>query len=341
MTAAMEEADLGALEETQLLTYFKSVASHLVNTRSDHIDLGADEHCPVASPDRAGPAGHTRAERLGRPTSLHFWRVKRRRELVADVRGAGRAVVLLHGQPGSARDWRLVATDLARDHRVIVPDRLGYGLTGGRAAGFAANANAVIRLLGSLDETSALVVGHSWAGGIAIELALDYPGSVGGLALVCSVAPGDPPGRLDRLLALPLLGTALAATTLSTAGGVLSWGPTRAFADWRLRGRSEEHLAALTRDWRRRATWTSFAVEQRALVHELPAMAPRLARIVTPTIVLAGSLDRVVTAAAARRLAGAIPGAVLEVVAGGGHLLPQLQPGTVASAIRRLASRCP
>jgi pimeloyl-ACP methyl ester carboxylesterase len=245
----------------------------------------------------------------------------------------------LHGQPGSARDWGLVAGDLARDHRVIVPDRLGYGLTGGHAGGFAANANAVIRLLGSLGVDGAVMVGHSWAGGAALELALDYPGSVTGLALVCSVAPADRPGTTDRLLALPLIGTALAAMALSTAGGVLSWGPTRAFADWRMRGRSEEQLAELTRAWRRRATWTSFAVEQRALVYELPTMAPRLGHISSPAVVLAGSLDRVVPAAAARRLASAVPGATLEMVPGGGHLLPQLQAATVASAIRRLTDQ--
>ncbi len=63
MTAAMKEAHLGALEETQLMTYFKSVASHLVNTRSDHIDLDADEPCPVLGPDRAGHPGGPADER--------------------------------------------------------------------------------------------------------------------------------------------------------------------------------------------------------------------------------------------------------------------------------------
>jgi pimeloyl-ACP methyl ester carboxylesterase len=271
---------------------------------------------------------------------LDFWHSGRRPGLVADDRGVGRPVVLLHGQPGSAGDWALVAGDLARDYRVIVPDRLGYGRTGGRASGFAGNANAVAKLLGSLGVGRALVVGHSWAGGIGIDLAVDFPGSVAGLALVCSVSPGDPLGTLDRLLARPLVGTALAAMALSTAGSVLSWGPTRAFADWRMRGHSEAQLADLTRSWRRRATWRSFAVEQRALVHELPALAPRLASIAVPTVVMAGSMDRVVPAAAGGRLVASIPGAVPEVVPGGGHLLPQLQPGTVAEAIRRLASRC-
>ena len=248
--------------------------------------------------------------------------------------------MLLHGQPGSSRDWAPVAGDLARDHLVIVPDRLGYGRTGGHAAGFAANANAVLRLLGSLGVARALIVGHSWAGGIGIELALDFPDAVAGLALVCSVAPGAPPGSLDRLLARPLVGTALTATALRTTGGVLSWGPARAFAGRRMRERSEVQLADLTRAWHRRVTWRSFAIEQRALVHELPLMAPRLASIAVPTIVVAGNLDRVVPATTARRLVAAVPGATLEIVPGGGHLLPQLQPGPVAAAIRHLADRC-
>ena len=248
--------------------------------------------------------------------------------------------MLLHGQPGSWRDWGPVAGDLARDHLVIVPDRLGYGRTGGRAAGFAANANAVLRLMGALGVAQALIVGYSWAGGIGIELALDFPESVAGLALVCSVGAGDAPGTLDRLLARPVAGAALTALALSTTGGVLSWGPARAFAGRRMRGRSEQQLADLTSAWRRRVTWRSFSIEQRALVHELPLMAPRLASIAVPTIVVAGNLDRVVPAATARRLAATVPGAMLEIVPGGGHLLPQLQPGPVAAAIRLLASRC-
>jgi len=77
-------------------------------------------------PAQADRTGYTREERVGRPPSLHFWRVKRRRDLVAESRGAGPAVVLLHGQPGSARDWGLVAVTLL-GHRVIVPDAWATG----------------------------------------------------------------------------------------------------------------------------------------------------------------------------------------------------------------------
>lgn len=248
-------------------------------------------------------------------------------------------MLLLHGQPGSAGDWRAVASDLSRDHQVIVPDRLGYGRTGGRAAGFAVNANSLAKLLSAVGAERALVVGHSWAGGVALEMALDFPRLVAGVGLFASVSPWEPPGTLDRLLARPLVGTSMVVVTLSTAGRLLSWRPGRAFAGWRLRGQPAEQLSELAGSWRRRSTWRSFAVEQQALVHELPALGPRLPSIGVPTVVVVGSIDRVVPASTGRQLAANIPGAALEVVPGGGHLLPQLQPGTVATAVRRLAAR--
>jgi pimeloyl-ACP methyl ester carboxylesterase len=91
--------------------------------------------------------------------------------------------------------------------------------------------------------------------------------------------------------------------------------------------------------WRRRSTWKSFAVEQRALVHELPGLTLPLGAQAIPTLVMIGKVDRVVRPEVGRRLAAAIPGAVLEEVGGGGHLLPQSHPGVVAAAVRRLCTR--
>jgi pimeloyl-ACP methyl ester carboxylesterase len=245
-------------------------------------------------------------------------------------------VVLLHGQPGTSADWDEVGADLSRDHLVIAPDRLGYGSTGGRAGGFSANANAIVRLLRSLGLPGAVIVGHSWGGAVALQLAVDFPKMVQGLGLVASVAPGDRPSAVDRLLARPVAGTALAALTLSTAGSFLAWGPGRALAGHRLRGQAAQGLDEVARAWRRPATWGSFAIEQRALVHELPGLAGRLGSIGAPTVVITGTADRVVLPAAGRRLAAAIPGASLQEVPGAGHLLPQLWPGLVAGAVRRL-----
>jgi pimeloyl-ACP methyl ester carboxylesterase len=269
---------------------------------------------------------------------LRFWHRRRAPGLVADLHGAGQAMVLLHGQPGNAADWEAVGEDLAVDHRVIVPDRLGYGRTGGRAAGFTANAAAVVKLMDQLGEGKAIVVGHSWAGGVALQMALDFPARVAGLGLVASVAPDEPLSPMDRLLARRAVGTVLAAVTLSAAGPLLATAPARAFAKRHSNGRREPP-SALGSSWHRPSTWSSFATEQRALFYELPHLSGRLGSIDLPATVLVGSADRVVGANAGNRLASALPHACLEVIDGAGHLLPQLEPAAVAAALRRLAAR--
>src|SRR5438309_8766575 len=117
--------------------------------------------------------------------------------LTADVTGEGPPVVLLHGQPGSGADWARASSLLASTNTVVVPDRPGYGRTGGRALGFRANAAAVVALLDRLGLERAAMVGYSWAGGVALALAEDHADRVSGLALVASVSPGQPLGPLD------------------------------------------------------------------------------------------------------------------------------------------------
>src|ERR1700674_4915971 len=109
------------------------------------------------------------------------------RALAADDRGAGPVAVLLHGQPGDRHDWDDVVASLNGRLRALVPDRPGYGATGGPAGGFADNAAAVLHLLDARGVASAVVVGHSWGGGVALDLAIRQPDRVGALVLVASV----------------------------------------------------------------------------------------------------------------------------------------------------------
>ncbi|HET9060529.1 MAG TPA: alpha/beta hydrolase [Acidimicrobiales bacterium] len=263
--------------------------------------------------------------------------------LRANVRGEGPAVVLLHGQPGSRADWSAVAGDLARDHRVVVPDRLGYGRTGGRAGGFAANANEVVKLMDRLDISSAILTGHSWGGGVALALAGTFPARCAGLVLVATVSPLEAPTRVDRLLARTVIGTALAATSLGTTGRLLTWGPGAKLAGWKAStwGVGSARVEELVRSWRSPGTWRSFAREQQALVYELPGMATTLGLVHAPVVVLAGTADHVVGARAGRNLAKALACATFEAVPGAGHLLPLTHPGSVASAVRRLGPQAP
>ncbi len=135
--------------------------------------------------------------------------------------------MLLHGQPGGRGDWGAVTRRLADDFLVIAPDRPGYGQTGGRARGFQGNAAAVIGLLDQLGVEQATVVGYSWAGGAALALAQQAPDRLLGMVLVASVSPDQPLSRMDRLLAVPPIGTAVTAGGLFLASGALSLPPVR------------------------------------------------------------------------------------------------------------------
>jgi pimeloyl-ACP methyl ester carboxylesterase len=249
--------------------------------------------------------------------------------LVADDhQGSGTSVaVLLHGQPGDARDWDSVVQRLAGSPwRAIVPDRLGYGRTGGPAGGFAANADAVVALLEQLGIGQATLVGHSWAGGVALAAALRHPDRVQRLILVSSVGGPGSVDRLDRILGLPVLGSALtlsglAALRVSRLRRLLA--PVHA-------PRDPTALETLPEGWM--SSWRSFVTEQRALLHELPGIAGQLEEIAPPSVVVIGGVDRVVTPASQESLALRLGSAVVR-VPGGGHLIPREAPDVVVEAI--------
>jgi pimeloyl-ACP methyl ester carboxylesterase len=257
--------------------------------------------------------------------------------LFADIAGAGPVVVLLHGQPGSATEWSEVTARLRADHTVIVPDRLGYGRTGGRAGGFAANAEAVVRLLDEVSVDQAVVAGYSWGGGVAIALTQRRPDRVLGVVLIAPVVPVDPPSRLDRLLAVPVISPAVASIALGAAGRAMSWPAVRrAIGAWR-GGLPDDQLQRMAESWRRRESWRSFVTEQRALVGELPGLAAGLGTIRVPVSVVVGTADRIVPASGGARLAAAIPGATLVRVERAGHLLVAERPGEIVAAISRVS----
>lgn len=103
--------------------------------------------------------------------------------------GEGDAVVLVHGLGGAAENWVELAPELARRHRVIVPDLPGHGFSEptGRAGDLGPYADAVLAVCAAEGVERAIVVGHSLGGVVAIRLALARPELVRGLVL-CSPA---------------------------------------------------------------------------------------------------------------------------------------------------------
>lgn len=139
--------------------------------------------------------------------------------------GTGPAVVLIHGMVNSSRHWEPVASQLAADYRVIVPDLLGHGDSAKPAGDYSLGAHAAgIRdLLSSLGVDRATIVGHSYGGGIAMQFFYQFPERCERMALVSSGGLGREVSLPLRAVALPGAGPAIAAAANRGVLGAIEW----------------------------------------------------------------------------------------------------------------------
>ena len=254
--------------------------------------------------------------------------------LVAAAGGEGDPVLLLHGQPGSGTDWLPLIRELRRrDVPLLVPDRPGYGRTGGAARGFFENADALVDMLDRLGVERVVVAGHSWGGGVAVALAARYPERVSRLVLVAPVGHRRAVGLFDRLLALRGIGSVASRAGFAALRASFNVRPLRAAVAHGVSGVERAQLERSMRHLLAPGTARSFAREQRSLVTETPALEAVLGSIRAPTTVVVGEDDRLVSPAAAHALAGQIDGAELVEVPKTGHLLPLTAPQALAEIL--------
>jgi haloalkane dehalogenase len=103
--------------------------------------------------------------------------------------GAGRPIVLLHGNPTSSYLWRNVMPRLRGHGRVIAPDLVGHGDsakvpgTGDARYSLAEHQAYVDALLDELDvREDVVLIGHDWGGPLIFDWARRHPEAVAGLA---------------------------------------------------------------------------------------------------------------------------------------------------------------
>ena len=114
------------------------------------------------------------------------------RPVAYSVAGAGMPVVLLHGWGLADHTYRDVIARIASQNcRVIAPSMPGFGGTHElprEQFSIAGYGHWVADLLKALDvDEPAVVVGHSFGGGVAIRLAHDHPHLVRSMVLVNSI----------------------------------------------------------------------------------------------------------------------------------------------------------
>jgi pimeloyl-ACP methyl ester carboxylesterase len=259
--------------------------------------------------------------------------------------GAGPPVVLLHGNAVTAEDWVAsgVMHRLAARHRVLAFDRPGYGYSDrprSRRWGAEAQAALFAAAFAQLGLGPAVVVGHSWGALVAVALALDHPQAVGGLVLAAGYH--YPTRRADVVAfsppAIPVLGDVLRYTAAPLTGRMIA--PTlvrRMFAPLPVPPAFAEAvpLGIMLRPWQIRAA----AEDAATMTPRAEAAAgryPELARL--PVRIIAGAADEVVdTGRHSERLHRDVPGSVLRIVPGAGHMVHHAAPEAIVEAVEAVA----
>ena len=103
--------------------------------------------------------------------------------------GQGVPVVMIHGQPGSHKDFDPVVADLPGLHLISI-DRPGFGWSKGGWLPYQEQIDVVHELLTALKLAPAVLVGHSFGGTLALGVARRYPQDVASLILVAPAAGG-------------------------------------------------------------------------------------------------------------------------------------------------------
>ena len=241
-------------------------------------------------------------------------------------RGTGVPLVLLHAFPFSSAMWLTDAERLAATARVITPDLPGFGRSPRLAEpSISAMAAAAAGLLDGLGIREPVVVaGLSMGGYVAFEFLRQFPARVKALGLFSTkAAPDSPEQRESRLKLAGQLAQSGIEVLLQTSVPKLL-GPTTVSRRPAVAAEVERAVRAASVD---------------GIIDALRAMAarrdsqPLLASIACPTLVVAGSEDRVIPIAESEAMAKAIPGARLEVIPAAGHLVNLERPDAFQSAV--------
>lgn len=232
--------------------------------------------------------------------------------------GVGPGVVLLHAGICDREMWSEHLEPLAAaGFRAVAFDLPGFGeakIEPGEQAPW-------LDVLGAMDELgmeSAVVVGDSFGGAVALRIAATAPGRVRGLVLVSAPAPGFEPS--DQLEA------AWAAEEAALDRGDLEAATQAVVEAWTLPDAPPEVRERVAAMQRRAFALQAEAGEVAEAADPLGEDVGILSRLDMPALVIVGDRDMPDFRAAAETLAEALPNARLEIIATAGHLAPLEAP---------------
>jgi len=258
-------------------------------------------------------------------------------------RGEGDTVVLLHGNGSMIQDFESSGlVDLvAKDHRVIVFDRPGFGHSDRpRSVVWTPDAQAeVIEIaLAKLGVSNAVVLGHSWGASVAIALALRKPDFVRGLVLASGYyyPTFKPEAAALAIPSLPLIGDVL-SLTLSPLMSRAMW-PIMLSKIFGPRPVPEKFKGFPKEMALRPSQIRASAAETGLMIPDAFAQRDRYADLKMPVVIIAGDEDKLIDIETqSARLHGDVSQSSFVRIPGNGHMIHQTATDRVVSAIGEVA----
>jgi 3-oxoadipate enol-lactonase len=226
--------------------------------------------------------------------------------------GDGPSLLLIQGLGYARWGWEPVVEPLARSFDVILFDNRGIGASDAPSGPYtvAELAADALQVLDEAEVGRAHVVGTSLGGMVAQELALAAPERVDKLVLACTTPGGTQAFPLPARTA-----------ELMTRGATL-----REFVENALAPNPDEKIVERILQHRDATAQPIEAWSAQAAAGAGFDALDRVDRIAAPTLLLHGTEDGVVDPRNSALLAERIPGARVELFAGGGHLFFWEQP---------------
>jgi pimeloyl-ACP methyl ester carboxylesterase len=229
--------------------------------------------------------------------------------------------------------------NLAEHHTVIAPDLLGHGESAKPRGDYSlgAYASGIRDLLAVLGHERATIVGHSLGGGVAMQLAYQFPQICERLVLVASGGLGKEVNPFLRAVSLPgseyVLPLVLHRSLHDALAAVGGW-----FGRLGLRG------GEIAQEVWRSYTALTEVRGQMAFVHTIRSVIDVRGQRVSardrlylaaevPTLIVWGDRDRIIPVSHAHVTHELIPGSRLVIIEGAGHFLPVEQPAAFLEAL--------
>jgi pimeloyl-ACP methyl ester carboxylesterase len=239
--------------------------------------------------------------------------------------GWGPVVVLIHGVTGSSETWEDVIEPLAERYTVVAPDLLGHGQSAKPRGDYSlgAYASGIRDLLGALGHDRGTIVGHSLGGGVAMQMAYQFPERCERLVLVSSGGLGREVHAMLRAATLP--GSELVLPLLASSRVLEPIGAVGAFLG-RLGLRAGPDLEEI---WRGFSSLNDVGARA-AFIHTLRGIVDPGGQRVNatdrlylaqrvPTMLLWGERDPIIPVQHGRDAAELIPGSRFESFPDAGH----------------------